>query len=201
VRLTSLLLAAACFVLVAATPAVRVSGPAAPPRVPPTLTPAAPEPPATTVVAGDPAPDVAWEGPESRRLHLRDLRAQGSVLLVFEPGEAQLQALERDRERLLDLGVVPAAVLDRSPSSLRALARRLALHFTLIPDRQRVIASQFNVLDPATLRAVPAWFVVDRSGKVRALDRGKVPEGGYTRLVSAALVLPARDATLPGSTR
>jgi peroxiredoxin len=168
--------------------------------VPVTLAPAGTEPPVTVVMPGDPAPDVAWEGPASRPQRLRDLRAQGHVLLVFCPSEAQLQALERDRDHLLDLRVVPAAVLDRSATKVADLARRLGLHFTLIPDSRNIIAAQFNALDPATHRASPAWFVVDRSGRVRGLDRTGVPESGYPRLVSTALVLAAPSVILPGST-
>ena len=96
---------------------------------------------------------------------------------------------------------MPAAVLDRNASGAAGLARRLGLHFTLIPDPRSVVAAQFNALDPATHRAAPAWFVVDRSGCVRALDRTGVPEGGYSRLVSTVLALAAPGATLPTSTR
>ncbi len=200
-RLTSLLLAAACLMLISAAPAVRVSHPVDPTRVPGSLEPTGTEPPATMVTAGDPAPDVVWEGPDSRRQRLRDLRAQGCVLLVFDPDEAQMKALEGDRQRLLDLNVIPAAVLDRGPATVRTLARRLALGFTLIPDPQLAIASQFNAVDPATSRIEPAWFVLDRTGKVRALGRGSVPEGGYARLAAAALALPPPDAARPGGAK
>ncbi len=200
-RLTSLLLAAACLVLISAAPAERVSHSNDAARFPASLTPAGVEPAATMVAAGDPAPDVVWDRLDSGHQRLRDLRSQGSVLLVFEPDEEQLLALERDRGRLLELRVIPAAVLDRGASSTRTLARRLGLHFMLIPDPQGAIASQFNVLDPATARTAPGWFVVDRAGKVRALDRGAIPDGGYVRLAAAALALPASDAALPSSTR
>jgi hypothetical protein len=36
---------------------------------------------------------------------------------------------------------------------------------------------------------------------VRGLDRSGVPDGGYPRLVSTALVLVSPGATLPTSTR
>ena len=200
-RFSPTLVAATSLVLAASTPQVRVSPGFEAPRPPVTLSLAGTEPPVTVVMAGDAAPDVAWDGPGSRPQRLRDLRAQGHVLLVISPTETQLKALERERDHLLDLRVVPAAVLDRNESGVARLARRLGLHFTLIPDPRSVIAAQFNSLDPATHHAAPAWFVVDRWGHVRALDRTGVPDEGYTRLVSTALMLASPGATLPTSTR
>lgn len=200
-RLSPTVVVAACCVLVAATPLVRVPAIPDEARPRPTLIPSGVEPPATLLMPGDMAPDVSWEGPGSRPQRLRDLRTHGHVLLVFSPTEVQLQALERDRDRLLGLQVLPAAVLDRSTPAVGRLAHRLGLRFTMIPDPKTVIAGQFNTLDPATHRTAPAWFVVDRWGRVRALDRSGLPDHGYTRLVSAALDLPASDVVLPGSTR
>ncbi len=200
-RLSPTVVAAACCVLAAATPLIRGPATAVDPHSRPSLSPASTEPAATVVLPGDVAPDVSWEAIGSRTLRLRDLRAHGHVLLLFSPTEAQLRALERDRDRLLSLRVVPAAVLDRSAAGAASLARRLALQFTVIPDPEGVIADQFNALDPATRRMAPAWFVVDHTGKVRALDRTRVPDGGFVPLASAALALPAPDAALPGSTR
>jgi len=96
---------------------------------------------------------------------------------------------------------VPVAVLDRGSARAASLARRLGLHYVVVPDPQNVVAAQFNVLDPATRRAAPAWFVVDRSGRVRGLDRRGVPDDGYLSLASRALALASRDAILPGGTR
>lgn len=200
-RSTPTVVAATCFVLAAATPLVHVPGSTDAPRTPTTLAPAPSAPPVTVVTAGDPAPDVLWDGAGVRPQRLRDLRAQGHVLLVFSPTEAQLRALERERDRLLDVRVLPVAVLDRSRAGTTGLARRLGLHYVVVPDPQGVIASQFSVLDPATQRAAPAWFVVDRSGRVRGLDRRGVPDGGYLTLATRALALAGPDAILPGSTR
>jgi peroxiredoxin len=200
-RSTPAAVAATCFVLAAATPLVHVPRALDAPRTPTTLSPTPSEPPVTVVTAGDPAPDVSWDGVGARPQRLRDLRAQGHVLLVFSPTEAQLRALEGERDRLLDARVLPVAVLDRSATSAAQVARRLGLNFVVVPDPRNIVAAQFNVLDPATRRPAPAWFVVDRSGRVRGLDRRGVPDGGYLSLATRALALASPDAVLPGSTR
>jgi peroxiredoxin len=200
-RSTPTVVAATCFVLAAATPLVHVPGRLDAPRTPATFAPAPSEPPVAFVTAGDPAPDVLWDGVDARPARLRDLRAQGHVLLVFSPTETQLRALERERDHLLDARVLPVAVLDRGAASAAGLARRLGLHYVVVPDPHGVVAAQFNVLDPATRRAAPAWFVVDRTGRVRGLDRRGVPDAGYLALASRALALAGPDAILPGSTR
>ncbi|HVP14816.1 MAG TPA: redoxin domain-containing protein [Terriglobales bacterium] len=201
-RLSPSVVFAACCVLVAAAPMIRIPATTADdPRGGIPIVPTGMGPPATILERGDVAPDVSWEAPGDRPQRLSDLRAHGQVLLVFCPTDAQLQALERDRDRLLGLRVIPAAVLDRNPSAVANLGRRLGLHYTLIPDAKSAIAEQFNVLDPASNRMARAWFVIGRSGRVRALDRTSLPEAGYARLVSAALDLPAPGAPLPSSAR
>ena len=200
-RSTPTVVAATCFALAAAAPLVPVPAPLAPPRAPTTLSAAVTEPPLTVVATGDPAPDVSWDGAEGQTQRLRDLRAQGHVLLVFSPTDAQLLALERERGRLLDARVLPVAVLDRGSASAARLARRLGLGFLVVPDPRSVLAAQFNVLDPATRRATPAWFVVDRGARVPWVGRRGPPGGGHPPAVTPALALAGPDAIMPGSTR
>lgn len=198
-RLPALTLVTSCLVLVAAIP---VRPPADDPSRPATnLSQVAVEPPTAVVGVGDLAPDVAWDGPAGRPQRLRDLRAQGHVLLLFFPDESHLVALERERDRLIDLRVVPAAVVQRGSSAAAALARRLSLHYTLVPDPRLVVAGQFNAVDRSAGRGVPCWFVLDRWGNVRSLGRGSVPGDGFARLASNALLLPGPDAALPARLR
>jgi peroxiredoxin len=160
-------------------------------------TPAGAEPPATLVALADPAPDFSYPSEGKRWLHLHDLLAQGPVLLVFATDDPQLVALQGERGRLLDLGVVPVAVLDRRSGAAASAARRLGLEYLVIADVQRVIASQFNMLDPDSRQTAPGWFVIDRTGRVRALNRSGLPSHGYARLAATALAIPSPDVTLP----
>jgi len=168
---------------------------------PQSLRPKPPEPPGVLVGVGDSAPNFSHQTEDNRWGRLRDLLLQGPALLVFGARDGELQALERDRDALLALGVVPVAVLDARGGTAWSTARRLALRFPVIPDARRVIAAQFNLVDDSGPRTLPAWFVVDRRGRVRALRRGELPRRGYPRLAADALGLPARDEALPTVTR
>jgi peroxiredoxin len=163
--------------------------------------PLGPEPPVTLVAVGDPAPDFSFASAGNRWLHLHDLLAQGSVLLVFATEDDQLVAVERERDRLLDLGVVPVAVVDRRSGSVASTVKRLGLDYLVIPDLPRAIASQFNVLDPDTRSTAAAWFVIDRRARVRALNRDGAPTRGYSKLAASALAIPLPGVVVPTHTR
>jgi peroxiredoxin len=156
-----------------------------------------PEPPSANVDLGDRTPDFAYQGEDNKWRRLHDLLQQGPVLLVFGADPASLAAIEHERDAILKLGAVPAAVLDMRNRVAWATARRLGLRYLVIPDSRRVIATQFNAMDAGGERTAPAWFVVDRGGRVRALKRGTLPRQGYTARVAAALGLPDPDAGVP----
>ena len=148
--------------------------------------------------AGSQAPDFSFETSPGWT-HLRDVRGQGHVLLLIGPDEGQLLALERERPRLLSMGVVPVAVLDRRAGACRALAGHLHLGFLLVPDARRVIGAQFNALDPSSRADAPAWFVIHRDGRVRDLAHAEWPARPWTEVCASALGLPAPQAPSPAS--
>jgi len=154
------------------------------------------EPPSTTLAEGDRAPDFSYLSEEGRWLHLHDLLEAGGVLLAFAPSEEQLAVLQREREALLDLGIVPVAVLDRSARFARAVRTRLGLEYPIIPDMRGVVAGQFNVLSTATQHSAPAWFVVDRRGTVMGLGRGELPADGFPGLAAKAIGAPPPGAAV-----
>lgn len=152
-----------------------------------------------TVEAGATAPDFAYETLAGGTARLRDLRGQGHVLLVFGADETELRRLELESTRLTRLGIVPVAVLDWRVGACRAVVKRLSLSYPVVPDRQRAIGAQYNVLDPYTRQDSRAWFVVDRLGRVRALDRFELPRDSWVNIASSSLGLPAEDASRPAS--
>ncbi len=157
------------------------------------------EPPTAEVRAGDPAPNFSYQSSDGRWRRLRDLTDKGSVLLVFAPREHTLIRLEREREDLLKLGVITVVVLDVKSGAARSLVRRLDLDYVVLADPRCVLASQFNAVDPMTQYAVPSWFVIDRRGNVRALQRGSLPVLGYPAVAARALALPLPGGVLPSS--
>ena len=156
-----------------------------------------PEPPSAEVDAGDRAPDFAYQGDDNRWRRLHDLLHQGPVLLVFGAETATLTAIEREREAILKLGAVPVVVLDMKNGVAWATARRYGLHYLVIPYSRRVIAAQFNAMDAGGERVSHAWFVVDRSGRVRTLKRGALPRQGFAARTATALGLPDPAAGVP----
>lgn len=163
------------------------------------LRPGQTEPPSTPVVLGDAAPDFSYQGADGRWRHLHDLLVQGPALLVFGADEAVLRAVERERERLLDLGVIPVAILDARGGTARAMVQRHQLQYMVLADPRGVIAGQFNALDPRSGRTLPCLFVLDRSRRVRGLLRTHLPLQGYPALAANALGVSVRGRTVPAS--
>lgn len=163
----------------------------------PTLSPRAPEPPSSPLMVGDLAPDFAWQAADRRVVSMKDLLFHGSLLLVFSPDDASLRAIQREREGLLDLGVVPVAVVHSRAGAASSKARRMGLSYILVPDTRRVIAGQYGAVDENRQSMIPAWFVVDRRGQVRALGRGSIPSSGFPRLAATVLAIPTGDVPVP----
>lgn len=157
------------------------------------------EPGPTPVILGDTAPDFSYQGTDGRWLHLHDLVQQGSALLVFGANDVVLRAIEHDRDRLMDLGVIPVAVLDVRGGAARGLVQRLSLRYLVIADARGVIAGQFNAVDQPSGRQVPSLFVLDRARRVREVARGNIPVRGFVSLAANALGMPEPETPLPAS--
>lgn len=155
------------------------------------------EVPATEVRLGDVAPEFSYQGGDARWRRLRDLVKDSPVLLVFGADEPALRGLDRERDALTSLGVVPVAVVGSRLGATRAIIRRNGLRIHVLADPQGAIAAQYNTSDPATGRHRPAWFVLDARRRVRALGRHGLPPDGYAALAAEALGRPSRAASVP----
>ncbi len=161
----------------------------------------APEPPIAPVEVGESAPNFTFPGADGRSLALSDLTAQGHVLIVFATSEPMLASIEKERDELLDMGVLPVAIVPERPGAAKAEAQRLGLRYPLVSDSRRVVASQYNLVDESGPRILPGYFVVDRRRRVRAAIRGTAPAQSWARVTASALALPRKDAPLPAQSR
>ena len=132
------------------------------------------------------APDFQYRANDGRWRFLRDLCSQGHVLLVFEPGDERLAALEREAGSLHAQGVIPIAVFRGSDSDNWSRIERLGLSYSLLSDPRGDLAAQFQIA-AAPARRSTAWFLVDRDGRVHGHDRGSLPESGFADAVTLAL--------------
>jgi peroxiredoxin len=133
------------------------------------------DPPATPLEEGDEAPVFSYLGPEGAWHEANELFGEGPVLLVFGASESDMKALEQSRTVFTDLGVNPALVVDMRAGKAARLAKRLRLSSPIIRDPVRAIAGLYGSLDPASLHAAPAFFLVDENRVIRLVGRGALP--------------------------
>jgi peroxiredoxin len=165
------------------------------------LTPSATEPLPSPVGVGDMVPSVSFQPLDGASTTLRAVAAQGPILLLVAPDRQALDALQRERDRLVEFGVVPIAFLNLRAGEVRALRKQLGLTFVTVPDSRRVVAGQLNCVDLERQRVAPSWFVVDRNGRVRGLRRNQMPEGGWRSIAATALGRPSREIAIPATKR
>jgi peroxiredoxin len=150
------------------------------------------------LAVGDQAPDFTLNDAIGNAVSLSELRSRGPVVLTFYRGEwcpycnIQLRHLEQALPSYLALGATLVAISPQSPDHSLSLTEKHELKFPVLSDLdQSVIKAyklqftlsgdledlQVNVFqnDPATQNAdgsrtlpVPATFVVDRQGVIRA---------------------------------
>ena len=151
------------------------------------------------VQVGDPAPDFTWVGPDNLTHALHDVLLQANVLLVFAPDDATLQKLESERDEMAQIAVVPVAVLDARGKTAANRARRLGVHFLVVPDATHLIGSQFSQLEASSGRLLPAWYAVDRKRMVRGAGNDITGPTAWTRIAASALAIPSPDVPLPAA--
>ena len=155
---------------------VSVSGLAPAPRL------AAPAP-----MNGELAPDFTYQSHDYLWQNLHNILEHSAIVLVFGAGDEQLLALEGERESMQAGGVTPVVVVDRRDLEAWSLVRRLSLGYSLLADPRSSIGEQYGVLDAASHRSQPAWFVIDQLGHVRGSALGTLPKQGWVELAAAAL--------------
>jgi cytochrome c biogenesis protein CcmG, thiol:disulfide interchange protein DsbE len=118
---------------------------------------------------------------------LADLEGQVVVLNFWaswcEPCKAEAPVLERAHKRLTDeeAGTVLGVTFrDSSPASLR-FVRDFGLSYPSVRDVEGDLARAYGT------RALPETFVIDRDGKVAAIERGQLDQARMDRALDTAL--------------
>lgn len=150
---------------------------------------------ARALKAGDRAPDVTLPDAEGRAVSLRDVLAQGPVIVSFYRGgwcpycNLELRALQAILPQLRALGATLVAISPETPDETLSTTEKNALAFPVLSDTGSAAARAFGIAfdlaeelrpiyanfghalperngdDSWTLPA-PATFVIDRDGAV-----------------------------------
>ncbi len=170
---------------------------------------------------GDRAPDFALPDAMGRTVRLRDLLADGPVVLAFYRGawcpycNTQLRDYQRALAQFEAAGAQLVAVSPQSPDSSMSMADRNDLAYPVLSDRSGDLSSAYGLLfrvddetraryqavgidleryagaepgtDVAWALPVPATYVIDRGGTIRAA----FVEADYTQRASPRQILAA----------
>ena len=146
------------------------------------------------------APDFQYQSYDALWQHLHNVLEHGDVLLVFGASDVDLRTLERERESLTKGGVLPFAVIEKNDRDVWASVRRLGLTFSLLADPRGAIGSQYGVFDASLGHSRPAWFVIDKKGRIR--DAGtSMPAQAWPSVALTALGRSQGGGTQAASSR
>jgi peroxiredoxin len=145
---------------------------------------------ASTPAVGEPAPEFDYLSSDYLRTRLSDvLREQGRVLLVFASDESTLRETQSHDAALRQAGIVPVVLVELPSRQARDMVDRLGLGFGVLSDPAGFVASQYGVTDAR------GWFVIDRSGRVRASGRDAIGDDALTAIATGELVSPGVRAS------
>lgn len=153
-----------------------------------------------TLTVGTRAPDFEYQSYDAMWQRLHNVLEHGDVVLVFGASDVDLRTLEREREALMKVGIMPLAVVEKTDRDVWASVRRLGLTFSLLADPKGAIGAQYGVFDAGLGRSRSAWFVVDVKGRVRQMG-SDMPSQGWPTMAATALGRPLEGATQTASKR
>ena len=145
---------------------------------------------------GDTAPDFELPDPSGRMVRLRDLRADGPVIISFYRGQwcpfcnLELRGLQRALAEVAAAGAMLVAISPNPPDVTTTTVDELELEFPVLSDHDNQVAKMFNLvyeMTPENIELyreigrdigmlngtgkwelpVPATYVVDSGGTIR----------------------------------
>ena len=128
---------------------------------------------ASSVKAGDLAPDFALDTADGRTIRLSDYREKSEVVLFFYPKDdspgctAEACSFRDSHEDFLDAGAVVIGVSSDNAGDHQAFAGKHRLPFPLLTDAKGSLRTLYGV--PKTLGLIPGrvTYLIDRNGVVR----------------------------------
>ena len=121
---------------------------------------------------GQKAPDFRLRGPGGQPIALADYLGYRHVVLVFYPlafspvCTHQLPTIQRELDRLRELGAEVLGVSVDSHFANEAFARQLGVTFPLLSDFRREVSAKYGVLLPEAQTSTRAMFVIDKHGTI-----------------------------------
>jgi peroxiredoxin len=145
---------------------------------------------------GDTAPDFELPDPTGRMVRLRDLRADGPVIVSFYRGQwcpfcnLELRGLQLALAEVEGAGATLVAISPNTPDVTSATVEELELEYPVLSDHANQVARMFNLvyeMTPENIEAyreigrdigslngtgewelpVPATYVIDSAGTIR----------------------------------
>ena len=135
---------------------------------------------------GKPAPDFKLPNDRGELVSLRELNAQGPVLVVFYYGYgcshcvAQLFGIQKDLQHFSHLGAQIVAIsADPSEKTAAQFEKYGRFDFPVLSDQPQAVAEQYSVYTPPSddkpENLLHGTFVIDRSGVVTFVNMGYQP--------------------------
>ena len=129
--------------------------------------------PAYALEVGKPAPDFTLEDTAGERVSLRQFRGQKLVLVefigaVFAPTcSANVNERGVNYQKFKDLNVQVVGISSDNRFALKAVADSVQAPFPLLSDQRLQAIRSYGVLAPDKVRALRAYFLVDKQGILR----------------------------------
>ena len=129
--------------------------------------------PASALELGKPAPDFTLEDIVGEKVSLRQFRGQKLVLIEFIGAvwapvcSANVNERGVDYQKFKDFNVQVIGISSENRFSLKAFADSVRLPFPLLSDQHLQAIKSYGVLAPDNVRALRAYFLVDKQGILR----------------------------------
>jgi peroxiredoxin Q/BCP len=143
--------------------------------------------------AGDRAPDFTLPDQDGRPTALKDLLADGPLVLYFYPADftpgCTKEACEiRDmHDDILEAGVRVVGVSPQGGDSHARFRKKYGLQFTLLADEDKVAIKGFGVDGPLGLGVRRATFLIGQDGTIRDTVLADVMVGKHGDFIRRAV--------------